>query len=53
MITNTKQNWDIGKIVKVGFLFLTVMEIKGNEYILRSDKGKEYSFTPYTGLVKL
>lgn len=50
MITKTKQNWNIGEIVKVGFLSLKVTAVKGNEYYLVSSKGIEYVFTPYTGL---
>jgi hypothetical protein len=53
MINRTKQNWNIGETVKVGFLSLKVTAIKGNEYFLVSSKGVEYVFTPYTGLNKL
>jgi hypothetical protein len=54
MITNTKQNWSVGSSVKVGFLTLKVTAIIGNEYRLVSLNGKvEFSFTPYTGLIKL
>lgn len=53
MITKTKQDWSVGNTVKVGFLSLRVTAIKNNEYFLVSTKGVEYSFTPYTGLIKL
>jgi len=53
MITKTTQNWAIGNNVKVGFLTLKVTGIVGNEYRLVSTKGIEYSFTPYTGLIRL
>jgi hypothetical protein len=53
MITKTKQDWSVGNSVKVGFLTLKVTAIIGNEYRLVSVKGLEYSFTPYTGLIKL
>lgn len=53
MIIKTKQDWTIGQTVKVGFLSLQVVSVKGNEYTLKSTKNVYYSFTPYTGIVKL
>lgn len=60
MIYRTKQAWEIGKQVKVGFLTLTVLEInKPNgdglpgEYILTNNKGEKYSFIPHNGLHKI
>lgn len=53
MIIKTKQNWTIGQTMKVGFLSLEVVKVKGNEYFLKSTKNVYYSFTPYTGLVRL
>lgn len=53
MITKTKQNWAVGQTVKVGFLSLKITGTRGNEYLLESSKGLKYSFTPYTGLIKL
>ena len=53
MITKTTQNWSTGSMVKVGFLTLKVTGMKGAAYLLESTKGIQYSFTPYTGLIKL
>lgn len=53
MIKNTQQNWSVGQTVKVGFMTLKVTGMKGAEYFLESSKGLKYSFTPYTGLIKL
>ena len=57
MITNTKQNWKIGKTVKVGFLTLIVTKIKSIKdglpdiYELVSLNGKNtYEFIPHNGL---
>ena len=52
MITNTKQNWNVGSVVKVGFMTLTVTAMKGYDYYLVSSKGIQYVFTPYNGLQK-
>lgn len=49
----SNQDWTIGQTVKVGFLQLTVFDVKGNEYILVNSKGNLYSFTPYHGLNKI
>ena len=60
MIRNTKQDWSIGKQVKVGFLTLTVVAgpiaIKDSMpdiYILQSSKGQKYEFIPHNGLNKI
>ncbi len=53
MITKTTQDWSTGSMVKVGFLTLKVTGMKGGAYLLESTKGVQYSFTPYTGLIKL
>lgn len=53
MITKTTQNWSVGNIVKVGFLSLKVVGMRGGTYKLESTKGVAYEFTPYTGLVKV
>ena len=54
MITKTKQDWSTGSMVKVGFLTLKVTGTdKFGAYLLESTKGVQYSFTPYTGLIKL
>jgi hypothetical protein len=59
MITKTKQDWAIGKQVKVGFLTLTVTGIQAIKdglpdiYSLESSKGVKYEFTPHYGLQKI
>ncbi len=57
MITNTKQKWVTGQLVKVGFLTLRVDAIiptpgdgKPDEYRLSSLDEKHYSFVPHNGL---
>lgn len=52
MITKTQQTWEVGQMVKVGFLTLKVVGMKGGEYKLESTKGVKYCFTPYKGLTK-
>lgn len=59
MIKNTKQDWSIGKTVKVGFLSLTVVKAKQtpgdylpDAYLL--SRGEDmYEFVPHNGLTKL
>ena len=60
MITKTKQNWDIGQIVKVGFLKLKIINIKSindglpDIYILKSlDDTRLYEFIPHNGLNRI
>lgn len=61
MIKNTKQDWSVGSVVKVGFLQLKVVgaiptpgDFLPDEYILRNLSGsKHYSFIPHNGLVAL
>lgn len=53
MITKTTQDWSIGNTVKVGFLMLKIVGMRGAAYKLESTKGQAYEFTPYTGLVKV
>jgi hypothetical protein len=60
MITKTKQNWEIGNIVKVGFLTLRVVSVKAIKdgmpdiYTLENLNGtKRYEFTPYNGLERI
>lgn len=60
MIRNTKQNWTVGSVVKVGFLTLVVTAIiptpgdgAPDEYRLVNTKGVQYSFVPHHGLVRL
>lgn len=59
MITKTKQNWQVGSAVKVGFLTLTVIAAvatPGNylpdQNALTNGKGAFYRFIPHNGLVR-
>ena len=58
MIRNTKQNWEIGQQVKVGFMTLKVIakvptpgDYRPDAYALESN-GKFYQFVPHNGLVR-
>lgn len=58
MIRNSKQNWEVGSTVKVGFLTLKVVEkvaTPGNwlpdQYVLTNGKNY-YCFIPHNGLTK-
>jgi hypothetical protein len=60
MITRSKQNWEIGSTVKVGFMTLQVVAkvaTPGNwlpdQYALTNGKGTFYSFTPHNGLTRV
>jgi hypothetical protein len=61
MVRNTKQVWEVGQTVKVGFLSLRVTakiptpgDYAPDEYHLESlDGSKRYSFVPHNGLVRL
>lgn len=60
MIKNTKQNWEIGSTVKVGFLTLKVLGVRAEYdylpdiYTLSSlDGTKEYEFIPHNGLTRI
>jgi len=58
MITKSKQAWEIGEMVKVGFLSLRVMakqatpgDFKPDAYVLANAKAdKFYRFVPHNGL---
>jgi hypothetical protein len=59
MVTNSKQSWEVGSAVKVGFLTLKVVAkvaTPGNwlpdQYALTNGKGTFYRFIPHNGLVK-
>lgn len=59
MIANTKQNWEVGQTVKVGFMSLQVIakvptpgDFRPDAYALQSSKGQYYQFVPHNGLVK-
>ena len=56
MIKNSKQNWEVGQAVKVGFMTLKVLakvatpgDYKPDAYALESN-GKFYQFVPHNGL---
>jgi hypothetical protein len=60
MITKTKQNWNIGQTVKVGFMTLKVLSVQSIKdslpdiYTLESPKtGKKYQFIPHNGLTAI
>ena len=60
MITHTKQNWQVGNVVKVGFLSLRVVDAKAEYdglpdiYTLESiDGSKRYEFIPHKGLTRV
>ena len=60
MIRNTKQNWSIGSIVKVGFLSLRVTGARSEYdglpdiYELENINGdKKYEFIPHNGLARI
>lgn len=60
MITNSKQSWEIGNVVKVGFLSLRVTGARAEKdympdiYELESLNGTtRYEFIPHNGLRKL
>jgi hypothetical protein len=61
MINRSKQDWAVGKTVKVGFLSLTVVAVvatpgdfKPDAYVLASaSKGTFYEFVPHNGLNKI
>mgnify|MGYP005826085779 CR=1 len=60
MITNTRQDWTPGKVVKVGFLSLRVLSARAEYdgmpdiYTLESLNGaKRYEFIPHNGLTRI
>ena len=61
MITNTKQNWQVGSIVKVGFMTLRVMlavptpgDYAPDAYLLTNMNGTQlYKFVPHNGVEKI
>jgi len=60
MIKNSKQKWEIGTVVKVGFLSLRVIGIRAEYdflpdiYDLESlDGTRKYEFIPHNGLHRL
>lgn len=61
MIRNSKQNWEIGDAVKVGFMHgLMVMakeptpgDYAPDAYILQARNGARYRFVPHNGLTRI
>jgi hypothetical protein len=60
MISNTKQNWIPGKIVKVGFLSLKVLRAEAIKdylpdiyYLSNLDGSRFYQFIPHNGLTRI
>lgn len=54
MITNSKQVWQVGETVKVGFLTLRVTAIESDAYLLSDKTGaKKYRFVPHLGLQRI
>ena len=57
MITNSKQNWQVGETVKVGFLILKVVAVNSynnrlpDQYAL-TNGDKFYRFIPHNGLTR-
>jgi len=61
MITNSKQVWEVGEVVKVGFLALRITakeptpgDYMPDAYLLTDKTGtKNYRFVPHNGLERL
>ena len=60
MITKSKQVWEIGNQVKVGFLILTISAKEPtprdglpDAYLLQDGKGRTYRFVPHNGLERI
>ena len=60
MINKSKQNWNVGETVKVGFMTLVVKAIEltpgdylPDAYLLQSSKGIDYRFVPHNGLSRV
>jgi len=60
MIKKTKQDWSVGKKVKVGFLTLRVDGVQSIKdglpdiYTLSNPQnGAKYEFTPHNGLIRV
>ena len=60
MVTNSKQSWEVGQSVKVGFLTLVVVariatpgDFLPDAYALTNAKGDRfYRFVPHNGLTR-
>lgn len=60
MIRNSKQNWSIGSVVRVGFVELRVTGIRAvrdglpDIYEMESlDGSRRYEFIPHNGLIRV
>lgn len=63
MVTNSKQAWQVGEVVKVGFLTLLVTareatpgDYKPDAYLLcglGANEDRKYRFVPHNGLERL
>ena len=54
MIRNSKQQWEIGQKVRVGFMSLTVRLVVNGGYVLTNHAGdKLYAFVPHNGLSRI
>lgn len=54
MITNSKQVWQVGETVKVGFLTLRITAIEADVYLLTNKTGsKKYRFVPHLGIQRI
>lgn len=59
-ITNSKQDWSVGKVVKIGFLSFRVLGVEAVKdglpdiYSLENLKGdKQYEFIPHHGVSRV
>ena len=59
MIRTSKQSWEVGEVVKVGFLKLRIcakVATPGNylpdQYAMADEKGRFYRFIPHNGLTR-
>lgn len=60
MVTTSKQAWEVGNTVKIGFLSLRITakiptpgDWKPDAYQLVSSNGTRYQFVPHHGLTRL
>lgn len=60
MIINTRQNWSVGQVLRVGFLSLRVVSVRSERdylpdiYTLESMNGeRKYEFIPHNGLERI
>jgi hypothetical protein len=60
MVQNSKQNWNTGSVVKIGFMSLRVVAVRAEYdylpdiYTMESMDGKKkYEFIPHNGLTRI